>query len=441
MVSVNNSNEDLGKVFAVRRRPRRPTEIGRTQRSSSVTNWHVADSSISADINYALPLLLPSNCSAAHSVSVTSRPGLDVSTNIDVSSARFSCGVSSSREVSDPGAMPLAGPPMEVAIARLLAILQAIYRHDQHKADLDRLTLRLHRLVNWYLWNVTTARDPCEQSRRESLVKTMQETSAQLKILLQRSLSYTSVAQAIARCSIEIDRYLLGCLWFQMQQSQNGMHDMREGRQSHEHSIPVNFYTSFQQLNKMLQVLFERDSIAARNNVIEEGQYDLSIDKGTRFIQPTNHEWPSIEAGTMTVMRVIFEQQATSGVDYQCHFCGAVNRLGVETIMHLLQLFQHHGGCSIDCQICKRRFQISRVPAIMERSPRRVPRGSLHDYLKRNHFNLSERQKSDILFGAADGIEYLHKQGIVHGNLTGVCFDCLSIVLRILTAPLGHHIL
>jgi hypothetical protein len=142
-----------------------------------------------------------------------------------------------------------------------------------------------------------------------------------------------------------------------MQQSQNDMHDMREGRQSHGNSIPVNFYTSFQvrlvsmktreayssnslqQLNKMLQVMFERDSIAARNNVIEEGLYDLSIDKGARYSQPT---------GTMTVMRVIFEQQAISGVDYQCHFCGAVNRLGVETIMHLLQLFQRQGCCSID---------------------------------------------------------------------------------------------
>ncbi|KAG2035110.1 hypothetical protein BDR03DRAFT_542880 [Suillus americanus] len=226
-----------------------------------------------------------------------------------------------------------------------------------------------------------------------------------------------------------------------MQQSQNDMHDMREGRQSHEHPVPVNFYTSFQQLNKMLQVLFERDSIAARNNVIEEGQYDLSIDNGTRLTSPTSHEWPSIEAGTKTVMKVIIEQQVTSGVDHQCHFCGAVTRLGVETIMHLLQLFQRQAGCSIDCQICKRRFQISHVPVSVERSPRRVPRGSLHSYLKRNHFNLSERQKSDILFEVADGIEYLHKQGIVHGNLTGVCFDYLSSVLMILTAPLGHHIL
>jgi hypothetical protein len=96
----------------------------------------------------------------------------------------------------------------------------------------------------------------------------------------------------------------------------------------------------------MLQVLFERDSIAARNSVIEEGQYALS--KGTRFTEPTSHEWLSIEAGTKTVMRVIFEQQVTSGVDYQCHFCGAVNRLGVETIMHLLQLFQRQAGCFID---------------------------------------------------------------------------------------------
>jgi hypothetical protein len=35
----------------------------------------------------------------------------------------------------------------------------------------------------------------------------------------------------------------------------------------------------------------------------------------------------------------------------------------------------------------------------------------------------------------------VHKQGIVHGNLTGVCFDDLSCVLRILTPSLGHHIL
>lgn len=145
---------------------------------------------------------------------------------------------------------------------------------------------------------------------------------------------------------------------------------MREGRQNHGNPIPVNFYTSFQvrlvsmktreayssnslrQLNKMLQVMFERDSIAAQNNVIEEGQYDLSIDKGARYSPSTSHEWPSIEAGTMTVMRVIFEQQAISGVDYQCHFCGAVNRLGVETIMHLLQLFQRRGSCSIDWWVC-----------------------------------------------------------------------------------------
>ncbi|KAG1868013.1 hypothetical protein C8R48DRAFT_127264 [Suillus tomentosus] len=402
MVFVKSLGDDLGKVFAVRRRRPTVTEIGCTQRSSSITDWH-EDGSIPTDIQCALPLLLPSHSSAIHSVSATSELGLDVSTN--VSSARYSWSVSSAREASDPSSISIAGPPMEVAqaIARLLAILQAIYGHGQHTADLDRLTSRLHRLVNWYLWSAATARDPFEQSRMDSLISILQETSGQLKFLHKRGLSYT---QAVARCSIEIDRYLLGCLWFQMQQSQNNMHDMREGRQNHEHPIPVNFHTSFQQLNKMLQVLFERDSIAARNNVIEEGQYELSIDRGTQLARPTIHEWSSIEAGTKTVMRVIFEQQGTSGVDYQCHFCGVVNRLGVETIMHLLELFQRQAGCSIDCQICERRFQISLVPASAERIPRRVPRGSLHDYLRRNHVNLSERQKSDILFEVANGIEY-----------------------------------
>ncbi|KAG2035111.1 hypothetical protein BDR03DRAFT_542853 [Suillus americanus] len=162
MVSVNDCGEDLGKVFAVRRR--RPTENGCTRRSSSVTNWHEGDGSIPADTHHPLP----SNRSAMHPVSMTSEPGLDVSTN--VSSARYSWVVFSARGASDPGAIPLTDPPIEDAIARLLSILQVIYRHGQHKADLDHLTLRLHRLVNWYLWNATTARDPFEYSRRDCLV-------------------------------------------------------------------------------------------------------------------------------------------------------------------------------------------------------------------------------------------------------------------------------
>ncbi|KAG2358160.1 hypothetical protein BDR07DRAFT_308691 [Suillus spraguei] len=189
MISVNNSAEDLGKVFAVRRRC--PTKIGYTQYSPSVTDQHEGDGSIPADIHFALPLLpsLPLNCSAVHPISAISEPGLNVSTHI--SSAGYSWGVSSACEASDPGAIPLVQaftPPMGAAISRLLAVLQVIYRHGQHMADLDRLTLRLHRLINWYLWNATTVRDPFEQSRRDSLVGILQETFAQLKFLHSRGL-------------------------------------------------------------------------------------------------------------------------------------------------------------------------------------------------------------------------------------------------------------
>ncbi|KAG2054337.1 hypothetical protein BDR06DRAFT_424148 [Suillus hirtellus] len=171
MVFVKSPGDDLGKVFAVRRRRPTVTEIRCTQRSSSVTDWH-EDGSIPTDIQCVLPLLLPSHSSAIHSVSAINESGLsDVSTN--VSSARYSWSVSSAREASDPSSISIAGPPIEVAIARLLAILQAIYGHGQHKADLDRLTSRLHRLVNWYLWSAATARDPFEQSRMDSLVRYM----------------------------------------------------------------------------------------------------------------------------------------------------------------------------------------------------------------------------------------------------------------------------
>ncbi|KAG1882777.1 kinase-like domain-containing protein, partial [Suillus subluteus] len=45
--------------------------------------------------------------------------------------------------------------------------------------------------------------------------------------------------------------------------------------------------------------------------------------------------------------------------------------------------------------------------------------GSLHDYLKREHPNLPAHRKLDILVQVADGIKYLHRQSIAHGNLTG----------------------
>ncbi|KAG1765982.1 kinase-like domain-containing protein [Suillus placidus] len=45
--------------------------------------------------------------------------------------------------------------------------------------------------------------------------------------------------------------------------------------------------------------------------------------------------------------------------------------------------------------------------------------GSLHEYLKRQHSDLPARWRFDILVQVADGIKYLHKQDIVHGNLTG----------------------
>jgi serine/threonine protein kinase len=45
--------------------------------------------------------------------------------------------------------------------------------------------------------------------------------------------------------------------------------------------------------------------------------------------------------------------------------------------------------------------------------------GSLRDYLKREYSNLSAHRKLDILLEVAHGIDYLHKQDVAHGNLTG----------------------
>ncbi|KAG2140664.1 hypothetical protein DEU56DRAFT_798069 [Suillus clintonianus] len=212
---------DLGKVFAVR--SRHPAKNGCTERGSTATHDE-CDNTIPAHIHsdflFASPTL-PSDSSSAYHVSATSEPRFEVSTN--ASSATSFGGVPPAREALNiallvlplvqgvAAAIPFAGPPMQTAINGLLTILQAIDRRIQNKADLNRLTERLHRL-SCHLWNAPTARDPFEQRRRDSIVRILQETSAQLTNLYKHGLAYISVAQAIAGCSIEIDRYLLECL-------------------------------------------------------------------------------------------------------------------------------------------------------------------------------------------------------------------------------------
>ncbi|KAG2121746.1 hypothetical protein DEU56DRAFT_93042 [Suillus clintonianus] len=129
----------------------------------------------------------------------------------------------------------------------------------------------------------------------------------------------------------------------------------------YEHQISEHFCTTFQQFKKMLEALFERESIEARiqRRYMEEGQYDLCIDEGTQVTQLRHYGWPTIEPGTKIVMRVVIEQERKSlqlEAKYQCHFCETWNHFGVEVVSKPFQ----RGNCSIDCRVCKRRFQITR---------------------------------------------------------------------------------
>ncbi|KAG1797687.1 uncharacterized protein HD556DRAFT_1354536 [Suillus plorans] len=122
------------------------------------------------------------------------------------------------------------------------------------------------------------------------------------------------------------------------------------------HTIPMDVCDSFERFNEQLQLLFKHNSNQAQiqRRYMEQEQYDLCIDDDKKVTRLTSHGWPRIEAGTTIVMRVILEQETRPEAEYQCHFCGAVNRIGVE------HLFQRQAGCSINCRVCKRRFQISR---------------------------------------------------------------------------------
>ncbi|KAG1774656.1 hypothetical protein EV702DRAFT_1123693 [Suillus placidus] len=420
------SVKDFGKVFAVRLT--RPAKNRRTQPSSTTTH-HEGDHSIPVDIPSEFPVPSPtlhSNSSLlVHPGSLARDPGLKLS--IDISSARSSWGDPSARKASDmaqtflpfvqaiAGPIPLAGAPIKATIGGLLEIFKVMDRRGQNKVDLDSLALRLDRLRH-NLCNAPRAQDHLEQSRREILIGMLLDTSATLTELRKRSLAYPYVTQDIAGCFTEIDRYMAEYLWSSQMQSQHDIHEvlaiLRRQQDSvgptptqliaavtlgcvtlvdatgHEHAISMNFYTSYQQLNEMLQVLFKRDSIEAQlqRRYMEQGQYDLCIDDNKQVTRLTSHEWPSIEAGTKIVMRVVIEQQTPSRVDYRCHLCGAVNDLSVGSIMDLLHC---QASCSINCRVCKRRFQISRGSSSAKRSTQSsnidtVPRTKAEMHLIRN---------------------------------------------------------
>ncbi|KAG1846356.1 hypothetical protein C8R48DRAFT_733225 [Suillus tomentosus] len=348
-----------------------------------------------------------SNSASVHPVSADSKPGLE-NNFLSSLSAVYPWGASPAHEAFDiaqvalplvqafTGVIPLVGAPINAAISGLLGILQAIKRCDENKAALDDLTSRLHRLCR-HLCNAPPALDPLERSRRDILARKLEDTYFRLKKLPKRHLVYTSVTQAIIGCSADINNYLMESLWSSQMQSQRETHELLiiarrrdESLQNIEQSfaalpvsplpgsvasgcvtlvdatgrhqaISVNLCTSYQQLNSMLRVLFERDAVEAQiqRRYIEEGKYDLCIDEGKQVTALTSHNWSSIEPGTKIVMRVTIQQKTSSlsGVDYRCHFCGAVNRLGARSVK-----YESRGRtvCSTECQECKRCFQITR---------------------------------------------------------------------------------
>ncbi|KAJ8582442.1 hypothetical protein M405DRAFT_564753 [Rhizopogon salebrosus TDB-379] len=155
--------------------------------------------------------------SACISPGITGVPSLSTSTEMgpEVSTTELHwCQASDIAWLSLPvlqataGAVPLVGASIQAVIGGLLAILQAIDRGMQNKADLDQLTSRLYGLLCLFL-NAPPARRPREQCRRDSLIRMLDRTSDQLTQLYEcYCLGYTSVTQEIIGCYTSIDRCL-----------------------------------------------------------------------------------------------------------------------------------------------------------------------------------------------------------------------------------------
>ncbi|KAG1732759.1 hypothetical protein EDB19DRAFT_1831243 [Suillus lakei] len=302
------------------------------------------------------PLHLNSSLLLVHPGSLARDPGLEVSAN--ASSTRPSGGVSLAREASDmaqltlpvvqafTGVIPIVGGPMKAAIAGLLAILQTIDTHDQNKADLDGLTIRLGRLSQ-YLYNAPPAQGPQEKLRREAFVRSSPDAPWSSHMQSQNDMH--EVLTRLGRHEEFLMR-IEGVL-FHGQSSVGpnvtlGCVKLVDAT-GREHPIPTDVCDSFERFNGMLRLLLGRNSIQARvqRRYMEQGEYDSCIDDDKQVTRLTNYEWPSIEEGATIVMNVTFKQPKTSGFDYKCHFCDAVNHLSAGSIMYSLQ---RKAGCSID---------------------------------------------------------------------------------------------
>ena len=74
----------------------------------------------------------------------------------------------------------------------------------------------------------------------------------------------------------------------------------------------------------------ERSGASVQRRYIESGKFDFCIDEGERVTLLTSDSsvWKNIEAGTRIVMRVVFERRSFfSATYYECHLCGAWNKL------------------------------------------------------------------------------------------------------------------
>ena len=73
----------------------------------------------------------------------------------------------------------------------------------------------------------------------------------------------------------------------------------------------------------------ERSGASVQRRYIESGKFDFCIDDGKRVTPLTSDSnvLKNIEAGTRIVMRVVFERLAFVSATYECHLCGAQNKV------------------------------------------------------------------------------------------------------------------
>ncbi|KIM38911.1 hypothetical protein M413DRAFT_12525 [Hebeloma cylindrosporum] len=239
-------------------------------------------------------------------------------------------------------AIPIAGPALKATVGAVLEILKTINQINQNKGDFEKLEEKLRCLED----HISLVPVPPQgiSKGRDDLTRQLQTTLIKLRSIQgERRIRYSIVAQTISECSLDIDHYLQRYTALEVMDMRGKM-DMYISSTSpmrskitgvvlidatgKKYEVSMDSSRSYEMFKKTMALFFDGDRMEARiqRRYMEEGRYDLCIERGNRIIPIAGEEdWTAIEPGMQLTMRAIISKYRYDPRRHECPRCKTWN--------------------------------------------------------------------------------------------------------------------